>query len=299
MNSFKVRFSMFFKDFYTRQLDFRKEVKTIIEILKEREYENDFSVEHKSIFDLIQTKFKFWDKRDTYLFLDEFLKNEFPWIFLDIEISQKQFISFVEFIYTIVCDFDNDWTYNITKGSEWFFEKDQKDTLNILVENLERIATKLNCEFRKVKNNRHQFYELVTKDLTSDVALQLLGDEEYKYDIYNYQTLKNVSNLKEKRKILSNLWKYFEKFKKEDEYKNNSFQFLFSNIDVFSNNFSIRHIKNDRMKDEYKDLKQITEIELEEIYDKLFQNMLLGIIVINYLKNDFRLNDLKEKYIKY
>ncbi len=306
MNSFKARFSMeFFKKIISQEINLEKEYENVNILLQKQVCTEEFTPRIIDIISIVNKHFLKIDSyiRDGYSSINKFLYDHFSarWNSRNYY-GEKNYSDYFEVIYTFLeiifefnkqnnkqigCNYDNsDIEYNAVR-----------DTLIAIFNNLNRIADKLDCEFKCIYNNGHIFYQLVRKKLAADLASINIAKsgcrdyQNYQNDIFKYLSVKNQGNLNEKNRILANLNKYVEFCKKDI----GAFNSIIKDITKITNNFGVHHYEGDTVKI---DFKKIPENELEKLYDAVFETILLAIIATNYSKNNYKsqLDEAIEKY---
>lgn len=137
---------------------------------------------------------------------------------------------------------------------------------------------------------------LVVEKNAAATSVAELVDEELAYSIISYNHFLLKGNINEKRKILLRLSNEIEPRRKELEKINYK---LADNIFYMFNNLNIRH-NNTKPGDKYykEYVAKMSESELEEWYDKLYQETLLANLLLDDENDKIKIEKLRENIEK-
>ena len=169
-----------------------------------------------------------------------------------------------------------------------------------ILDNLKIIISKLNHEIHRIDKENGFFLMLIEKNPAAKAAAELIKDDERSLDVirYNHHALKG--NLDEKRKILSQLYKEFEKVRPNIanndllETIDNQKSTLESDLGLLFNNTDIRHYKGTN-KNIQTNFKNLGKEGKEEWYDKIYDMFLSAILVNDYIETKPEINLLKKE----
>lgn len=162
---------------------------------------------------------------------------------------------------------------------------------NYIVSNIKYICEKTNHVTKEIDGK----LIILEQSKATSLAVELVSDKAIILDLLEYNHYAIKGHLSEKKKILFEIGQYVEAILKTGKLKKNSFNRLESDAGFFLNHFHIRHNnKEGAYAQEY--IISISDEELEDWYDKIY-NTLLSVIIINeQIDINSELNDLKRNY---
>jgi hypothetical protein len=218
--------------------------------------------------------FKQWKYRGTCLSTKSF-KEKIGIAELNKNSEDEKFIWYLEYVYNMLNIFS---TINV-------FDTNAVDALKSTII---LILDKINISLKEIEGR----YILVEKNVTLDKVVSKVPND-MAYNFISYLNIKNT--IVQKRDILKNIADYFEGVR--GKYENSKVKFtrdLVNDTFYYFNNFNIRH-NNLKGKKEKLGLKNIDNKELLKIYDKVFNNCLMLVLLEEY--EDFENETKKYKEI--
>lgn len=177
--------------------------------------------------------------------------------------SDEDLIHYLEYVYNMLMIFDKKCYYD-------------ELTFNALTDTIIQILSKINLEIKKIDNQKYIIIEKC-------VALNSVISQVPKNIQIPFIEYLNVENtVEEKRQILKKLADYFEGEKKIFENSKVSFtKNLFSDTQYYFNNYNIRHnnLKGTKLQEKVKNMPQA---DLEKVYDSVYNNCLILILLLKY-----------------
>lgn len=176
---------------------------------------------------------------------------------------------------------------------EFLYDPNDYDYLclndKILIDNVNYIIQKLGYETKNIDDKI-----ILIKTNADVISTALIVEEDISNLILNYNDFKIANNLKAKKDILLSLGHYIEPKRKEIKNKNSSLE---DYIFLCLNKLNIRHNnKCGKEKNEY--VKNMTDDELINWYDKLYDLILIAIRLLE-LPNSFKeFKELKTNIMK-
>ncbi len=232
--------------------------------------------------------FKDWKGRGTCIDCNDMLETlGLKEILKDSEyITENDILSYLEYAANILrlvnnVKFRNGASYNMT------------DVYRAAFDNVNSCLDWLNFETKTF--SQKDIVLVVEKNAVATSVAELV-DEELAYSIISYNHFLLKGNIDEKRKILFKLANDIEPRRSELEKINYK---LADNIFYMFNNLNIRHNnckKGDKHYKEY--VAKMSESELEEWYDKLYQETLLANLLLNDENEKIKIKKLRENIEK-
>lgn len=162
----------------------------------------------------------------------------------------------------------------------------------VIFENIVSFLEKLNYELFEMENGR---IIIVQKNPATTQAVEIVEDTPTSLALieYNHHALKG--NLDEKRRILTALGSYIEPILKSRALQNAGYKQLESDVGFMLNNFHVRHNnKNGAKAQDY--IVTLSDDQLEEWYDKLYNAILAVIIINDHISTQTGIESLKKTY---
>lgn len=145
--------------------------------------------------------------------------------------------------------------------------------------------------YRIHNDDKQRFLMIVENNPAATAVAEMVEDDDVSRDIIRYNHFMLKGNLTEKRKILSQLYKEFERVRDniEDVVKINKSHSLDSDVGLLFNNTDIRHYKGSN-KVVQENFKALPPNEQEKWYDRIYDMFLNAILTNNYveIKNDIK-----------
>lgn len=236
-----------------------------------------------SLFRVISMEFTSWKHRSNYISLDQFLHNTgLNKILLNARhklCDKDDFLNYSEAIVNLISlvNLDILETYNL------------KSEYRCIAENITNVLTQLN--FKIVELN--DVFRIVENDWKVSTSSEFVGDDyNLGEQIYLYNHRNNSGDLHSKSDILCRLNKYIEANK--NKLNANGYSDLVSNINFMANKLDIRHAPS---KDEKILIEGLTNDEIEQLYDNLFELHLDAIVLLDYISKKKVVDDLKDKLV--
>lgn len=272
-------------DLITQRTDIEREINHIIRLFEEEKTITagyNYSRRQLTIREFLDVgPFAGWVGRGHSIDLDEFLELlEYDDLQNQALHSECAFTTLMEIVYNLWCVADDarEEFSSVEVGNNFFL--------------LQRILVDCISQFnlRLVHDKKNAQYILI-EDRPEVTAVAEIVDDALAFDVlwYNHRTLKG--NLKEKKRILFSLGQNLEINRKQLQVINTQ---LTDAIFTILNNMGIRH--NNPHNEEV--LANLTQGELEEWYDELYQMMLLAKLELDNIErmNKYK-TDLKPKLI--
>lgn len=241
----------------------------------------DEDYESQSINDCIESHFRYWDKRGTFMSFNE-LRNHLG--FKIEESHSDPSIKFPASNYLNINDFFVycEMIYNITYyfDSKHMLPKIIADSCKVIITTMRADLEKANCEIKSINNK----YIICEKNPTATAVAEIV-DEKTSEDIIEYNHYLLKSDLKRKRQILTALGNIVEPQRNDIEQLDRN---LSNNIFYLLNNFSIRH-NNDEQ------IKKFSDTDLESIYDSLYQLILQAQLLLSNKPFNDRVRTLRSE----
>ena len=239
-----------------------KEVFEKEKVIDEREeYELVFGTEYTTSLEKYIDKYIFrdWKYRGIYLNVESYKSQLFGLYFND-DTSEEIYLRYLEYVYNMLKIFKTNQVYN-------------KLAVKALENNIKSIASRVNIDIVKIEDkyvfvSKNMGVEVLKNSLPKDITLMMLS----------YLDINNGIN--EKQTILKEIATYLEGIRDEFDEKNKS-SFMgkvCSDVFYYFNNFNIRH-NNQKGVNIRENLKQISTKELENIYDNVFHNCVLLLLL--------------------
>lgn len=232
--------------------------------------------------------FKAWKGRATCIDCNDMLETlGLKEILTDsVDITENDILSYLEYAANILrlvnnVKFKNGASHNMT------------DIYRAALDNVNSCLDWLNFE---TKVSAKKDIVLVVEKNAAATSVAELVDEELAYSIISYNHFLLKGNIDEKRKILFKLANEIEPRRNELEKINYT---LADNIFYMFNNLNIRH-NNIKIGDKhYKEyVAKMSKSELEEWYDKLYQEILLANLLLNDENEKIKIGKLRKNIEK-
>lgn len=273
-------------DLIDKELDFRNEYVRLYDLIRVQKLVvfNDYKYTYIDIFDKYISE---WEYRGICTTFDEIAENigitDFPnmsaeesCLYLcELILNMRKFLLYIKnkieppedaYYYGMYNEEDYDYLYLNDK---------------ILVDNINYIIQKLGYEIKDIDNK-----VILIKTNADVISTALIVEDDISNLILNYNDFKIAKDIKAKKGILLSLGQYIEPMRKDIKGKNSSLE---DYIFLCLNKLNIRHNnKSGKEKNEY--VKKMTDEELINWYDKLYDLILIAIRLIE-LPNT--LNDFK------
>lgn len=232
--------------------------------------------------------FKAWKGRSTCIDCNDMLEAlGLKEIIKDSEnITEKDVLSYLEYAANILClvskvKLADHVSYNMT------------DVYGAARDNVNSCLDWLNFETKVFA--KKDIILVVEKNAAATSVAELV-DEELAYSILSYNHFLLKGNIDEKRKILFKLANEIEPRRKELEKINYT---LADNIFYMFNNLNIRHNNCNIGDKNYKEyVAKMSKSELEEWYDKLYQEILLANLLLDYENEKIKIEELRKNIEK-
>lgn len=276
-------------DFLDRKTDLPEEIHKLAERFEE-EFVDSFGLKRPSLEEKIgKGGFLKWSHRETYLSPSELKKVMGIEDIRRKELDDKKIIFYLEYILNMLHIFsDNNNVRNIHEYNP-IADLPYEQIADSLYKNIEIILSQHNLEKYEVKKC---LYRIITKNAAVDEALKVV-DPSIRYLVLEYNHVSIREDIGKKRDILCNLYHDFEQ--KRDELKKTSdgksiasdLGFIFNNLDIRHNNVKGKHLNNA--------IKDMSEQEMREWYDKCFQIYITSVLFYEYsTKHKYAIKKLKE-----
>lgn len=266
--------------------DLVKEVNRIDKLFNES-YRLQFNFQHSTSYEENSIKnylegdiFRNWNHRNTALSIYDFLEScgleQAPTGF---ELEVSEFFNYLEFYLNMIYIFKKH-NSNYRRVQQFVMTR---NNIAILLSHFNHKYEVIDIENIKV---------IIIEDKPeATLAAEIIQDDEISLEIIRYNHFQLKGNLIEKRKILSQLYKEFEK--RETTLKHNNLGYVQSDLGSMFNNIGIRHDKASN-KVITERVNSMTDEELEIWCDRTYDTFLLVVLLVNYieLKPDIKaLND--------
>lgn len=238
---------------------FEKQDVINIEDMINLNFDNDYNMSLETYID--KHNFKQWKYRGTCLSTKAF-KEKAGISELNKNSEKEKFIWYLEYVYNMLNIFSTNCTYD-------------EQAVNALKESIILILDKINLSLKEIDGR----FIIITKNISLDKIINKVP-KDISYDFISYLNIKN--NLKQKREILKKIADYFEGIR--TKYYNSGIKFirdLANDTFYYFNNFNIRH-NNNEGKNAKPELKEISNKEMQKIYDNVFNNCLMLILLEDY-----------------
>lgn len=266
----------FFEDYLNKNININEEIKNIWHLFKQ--YPNSQGL---TLYDCVNQNFLNWELRNGCIKLTRFL--ELSGINATIKKSKStQSVSIDEYMHLI--EILVSWFDCFT------FKSGNMELVIHIMTNINRVLDKLNFEIIRIKLNNMKFPKCVSKDIKVLKSAEIVKDENLAEKIYMYNHKENKGKIYEKAIILSRLYMYFEGIRKV--LSNNNYGTMCQLIGELSDKLKVRHKPNNI---EEIVINELSNTELEKIYDKLFNAYLTSIITHHFICEDKKdLESIKE-----
>ena len=220
-----------------------------------------------------------WDHSNTFLDVSEYrmhLGIVHEWV-MSQSLNFNDCLKYFEYVINVVLQ------VSISSGAL------DKVILNRIKRNIELVLSHFNYKLHS--NDKKRYIIIIEKNPAATTTAELVEHDDISRDIIRYNHFMLKSKLDEKRKILTQLYKEFERVRDsiKDVVKINKSHTLDSDLGLLFNNTDIRHYKgnNKVMQEKFKVL---TDEEKEEWYDRVYDLFLAAILAHNYvdIKDDIR-----------
>ena len=199
------------------------------------------------------------------------------------DIGVQQLLWFCEFSYTFL----SYATYN-----DHDLSSEERAQIDLILENINCICEKSGAEIYEIEKKK---YIIVSKNSAATHACELIGNPETAKRIIQYNHYALRGHLQEKRAILNDLANYVEPILKARTLQNAGYKQLESDAGFMLNCFHIRHNNKEGAKaQEY--IAKISDVDLEELYDKTYTVCLSIIITCEQIKISKEIDSLKNEY---
>lgn len=239
-------------------------------------FEKEFFVAEKSAFDILDDynynmtfeqyidkhNFKNWKYKSFSLSINDY-KKKINISKITCDSSEEQLIHYLEFVYNMLCIFYGDCYYD-------------EITLNATLELIEKLLSKLNYKIVEVEKTK---YKVVINNPTLPKVIKNVS-KDIQSCLIEYLIVDNT--IEDKRKILKLLADHFEGKKQDyNKLKVDFTKSLYSDTTYYFNNYNIRHNNLDG-KNKKENLVKMPPKNLEHIYDMIYNNCLLLILLKNH-----------------
>lgn len=161
-----------------------------------------------------------------------------------------------------------------------------------ILENVSYILEHTNHEIRQDQNNNSI---VVEKNKSATMAAQLVTDASVAFELIEYNHFAIKGHLAEKKAILVSISGYIEPILNSKVLSAAGYKQLESDTGFVFNNFHIRHNNKEGSKaNDY--IASISDIDLEEWYDKAYELALSVIIINDYISLGKDIEDIKPKH---
>lgn len=205
--------------------------------------------------------FKQWKYRGTCLSAKAF-KEKVGIAELNKNSEEEKFILYLEYVYNMLNIFSTDYLCDM-------------QAIKALEKTIILILDKINLSLKEVEGK----FILINKNVALDKIINKVP-KDVAYSFISYLNIKNT--IIQKRVILKDIADYFEGIR--GKYENSKVKFtrdLVNDTFYYFNNFNIRH-NNTTGKKEKKGLTEIDNKELIKIYDKVYNNCLMLVLLEDY-----------------
>ena len=206
--------------------------------------------------------FKNWEYKSFSLSINDY-KKKVNIDNISTDSNEEQLIHYLEFVYNMLNIFDENCYYD-------------KVALDAILDLIERLLSKLNYKIVEVKKTK---YKVIINNSSLPTVINKVS-KDIQSCFIEYLIIDN--KIEDKRKILKLLADYFEGEKKN--YKDSNVDFiksLYNDTTYYFNNYNIRH-NNLNGNNKKEKLLSMTDEKLEHIYDMIYNNCLLLILLKEY-----------------
>ncbi len=260
----------FFEEWIKKTIVFNTEISNIENLLKKH------YCYPKSIYGDIRANFLNWKLRQTSISFESFLLNSGIQDIINkandnIEISLIEFLRYIEYVNAIL----RFWC-----SSNPFYRCDNENFIAVN-QNIDIILDKINFDLKWIGNDDSAYAICIEKDFKARYAAEAVNDSNISEQIFlfNHHSLKG--NLFDKAIILSRLYMVLEGIK--TNLTSNNLGYICQELGHLSDKMNVRHKPKGK---EVLVVNNMTEEEIEKIYDRMFKTYLIAIILDDYLKND-------------
>jgi len=254
---------------------FNGEALKIEKLLQNKSYDYMNGIEQE----VNENYYKQWKYRDTTISVNDLRKtlkvtNAY---FTETVLDLKRFLIYLEYVLNIV-------TIAYENSSE-----SQSNQLTPIFVNIDILLNHFNFE-RRVIDVENVKVIIIEKNPAATTVAEIVEDDNISKDIIRYNHFMLKGDIHEKKKILSQLYKEYEKIKQD--LNNNGYGKLKDDLGFMFNALKIRHDEavNKTTENLVKDMK---DEEIEEWCDRVYDIFLLAELSVNYINDKDKIKWLK------
>ena len=266
--------------------DIQEEIQKINKLFEDEDYFTEGFAEYS--FKVLLRKYLFgdWEYRGTCITIEEFLKRVNADIFSGWkDVSEEAIINYLEVMENFLKLYQDN-RYHL----ERFYNIACYETFkSIFCKLINSIEKKMGLIVRECGDKMI----IYPQNAPLEQAVDLCDDEDVQWDLIRYA--RGGLALSEKRRILSSLGLYIEPILKSRDLQHAGYKQLESDIGFMLNCFHVRHNNKEGAKaQDY--IITLTDDQLEEWYDKIYNGILSVIIINDHIKTQNKLALLKPQY---
>lgn len=270
-------------------------------------FDSGYNYKSITILDLIDQYFLSWPHRKTAINFEDYMEDlTFNLGSTDIILTEdKQFLYWMELLKNTLHHSVIELSKEVANDQASVYDLDElAKYVQAINTNLEVVAEGLNYRFREIEHNNSVVFKLTKRDYQLDAAINSIDNRDLSHDLLSYLDLRNENNIKEKTRIVAELYKYFESldhlyqdtiiYKKDKNSKNIN---LLNEFNFVCNNFNMRHWPKEIHRNFKEDIKKdISEDEMLELLNICFYLGLQLIISRTTVTSYNTVQDYKKKY---
>lgn len=170
--------------------------------------------------------------------------------------------------------------------------KDLEKQAKVIFDNIFSVLERTNHKLFKIEQDK---YIVVEKNKAATQAAEIVEEKSIAIELIEYNHYALKGDLDKKKRILNDIANYLEPVLKSREFNGTRYAGLASDVGFLINNFHIRH--NNKVGAKAQDyIVSLTDKQLEDWYDKIYNALLLLIIAKENLVNEKELEELKNNY---
>ena len=254
--------------------DVRKEHQTLLDLfMKEKVFDGS---SHKTLLQYVSLYFRSLPFRGSYINIEDLMKSL---RIIDSVPTLDRLFLLCEFLIAVL-------------PNKYLHGKYIIEHVDVIFSNIDYILEKTNHMFLELEDSK---YIIVEKNKAATQAAELIEETPVSIEVLEYNHYALKGNLTRKRQILNDIANYVEPILKSRKFQETPYNQIAKNVGFLLNCFHVRHNNKEGIKaQEY--IVGLSDSDLEEWYDKIYNSMLTVIIVDEQISIDAELNDLKQKY---
>ena len=217
-----------------------------------------------------------WEYRDTTTSISEFrdllgISNR---TIMSYNLDINTFLTYLEYVINIL-------SLMMKKSRQ-----ENREHITPIQTNIKILLTHFNYKIYEIDSDRVKYIVIEDNPHATAVA-EMVDDDDISRDIIKYNHFMLKGNVYEKKKILTQLYKEYEKIKGSIKYEG-----LKNDLGFIFNSLGIRHDKGDN-KTTNRLVQTMTDPQIEEWCDRVYELFLAAELLVNYLNFTNKISWLK------